>query len=75
MEQDQQVEWVREARWVKDGKYYTSSGVSAGIDMALGFVNDVISEIAAVKVAQGIEYIWNNDSQNDPFAETSTNKL
>src|SRR5262249_4864401 len=28
------VKWVREARWVEDGKFWTSSGVSAGIDMA-----------------------------------------
>jgi putative intracellular protease/amidase len=34
------VRWVRRARWVRDGKYYTSSGVSAGIDMTLGFVSD-----------------------------------
>ncbi len=30
------VLWVEKARWVVDEKYYTSSGVSAGIDMALG---------------------------------------
>ena len=35
------VNWIRKARWVVDGKYYTSSGVSAGMDMALGFVNDI----------------------------------
>ena len=29
------VNWVKEARWVEDGPYATSSGVSAGIDMAL----------------------------------------
>ena len=36
------VEWVREARWVEDGKFATSSGVSAGMDMALA----VIAKIA-----------------------------
>lgn len=28
------VDWQPSARWVIDGKYYTSSGISAGIDMA-----------------------------------------
>lgn len=34
------VKWVEEARWVVDGKFYTSSGVSAGMDMVLGFIRD-----------------------------------
>lgn len=41
-----QMKWTEKARWVVDGKYYTSSGVSAGIDMALVFISDI----------QGIEY-------------------
>ncbi len=40
VKQDAEVNWVRKSRWVVDGKYYSSSGVSAGIDMALGFVKD-----------------------------------
>ncbi len=32
------VEWIKEARWVEDGKFVTSSGVSAGIDMALAVI-------------------------------------
>jgi len=31
------VEWVEEARWVEDGPFATSSGVSAGTDMALAW--------------------------------------
>ncbi|MGA6101822.1 DJ-1/PfpI family protein [Psychrobacter pocilloporae] len=38
--QSDQVKWIPEARWVIDGKFYTSSGVSAGMDMALGFIAD-----------------------------------
>ena len=37
-----EVNWVREARWVQDGNIYTSSGVSAGMDMALGFVAEPV---------------------------------
>lgn len=67
MEQGPRVQWVRRARWVRDGKYYTSSGVSAGIDMALGFVSDTMGEPVAEKIARGIEYVWNRDPENDPF--------
>lgn len=65
--QDREVQWIRKARWVRDGKYYTSSGVSAGIDMTLGFVSDILGIGAAEKIAAGIEYIWNRDKENDPF--------
>lgn len=66
-EQDKEVQWIRKARWVVDGKYYTSSGVSAGIDMTLGFVSDMMGAEVAEKIAKGIEYIWNRDKENDPF--------
>ncbi len=62
------VDWQRKARWVIDGKFYTSSGVSAGIDMSLGFIADLYGVDAARKIAQDIEYIWNDDHENDPFA-------
>ena len=62
------VNWIKKARWVKDGKYYTSSGISAGIDMALGFVSDLHGVATAREIAKSIEYIWNSDADNDPFA-------
>lgn len=66
--QDPDVNWIRKARWVKDSKYYTSSGISAGTDMALGFIADMHSEETADKCARRMEYIWNKDKENDPFA-------
>ena len=36
-----EVNWVKEARWVEDGKFFTSSGVSAGMDMALAVMADL----------------------------------
>jgi putative intracellular protease/amidase len=63
-----EVRWVKKARWVKDGKFYSSSGISAGIDMILGFVCDMHGMDAASAIARKIEYIWNADMENDPFA-------
>ena len=62
------AEWVRKARWVHYGKFYTSSGVSAGIDMALGFVSDYYGRDIAEENAKMAEYIWNDNADNDPFA-------
>lgn len=63
-----QVNWIEKSRWVADGKYYTSSGISAGIDMTLGFVSDRFGKDKAIKIANDIEYIWNDDCTNDIFA-------
>ncbi|MDQ7092887.1 DJ-1/PfpI family protein [Desulfosporosinus sp. PR] len=63
------VNWVHKARWVVDGKYYTSSGVSAGMDMAMGFIHDVNGPEVAKQAALESEYIWNNDKSYDPFAK------
>lgn len=63
-----QVNWVKKARWCADGRFYTSSGVSAGTDMALAFIADRHGETAAEEIAQHIEYRWHNDAGDDPFA-------
>jgi len=67
-QQGPKVHWIKEARWVEDGKFVTSSGVSAGIDMALA----VIARIAGPQVSEGLavatEYDWHRDANWDPFA-------
>lgn len=63
-----QVEWKRKARWTNQGKYYTSSGISAGMDMALGFLSDILNLEVAERIAREMEYNWNSDKENDPFA-------
>jgi len=65
---DTDVNWQRQARWTSCGKYYTSSGVSAGMDMVLGFIADVNGINWAEKCAKEIEYIWNKDKNFDPFS-------
>ena len=62
------VRWRKRARWVADGKYYTSSGVTAGMDMTLGFIRDTLGRDLAVHTATQIEYLWNEDKDTDPFA-------
>ena len=59
------VHWVKNARWVKDEKFYTSSGVTAGIDMTLGFVCDIHGEETANDVCRYIEYVWRRSKDSD----------
>jgi putative intracellular protease/amidase len=66
--QNARVDWQKRARWTVDGNIYASSGVSAGMDMALDFVARVHGEKLAKDTARRIEYIWNFDMENDPFA-------
>ena len=68
MPQGPNVDWQREARWVEDGKFFTSSGVSAGIDMSLAVIAKLHGEAKAQKVAEFAEYEWHRDSGWDPFA-------
>lgn len=62
------VKWNNKARWTVDEKYYTSSGVSAGLDMTLGFLADQHGIEFARKVAFEIEYNWIDDKDNDTFS-------
>ena len=62
------VHWQDVARWVQDDKYYTASGVTAGIDMALGFIADRYDRCTAERIARGMEYVWHDNPALDPFA-------
>lgn len=59
MSMGKKVLWQRDARWTRDGKFYTAAGVSAGIDMALGFVADHFGRERALSLAESMEYGWN----------------
>jgi putative intracellular protease/amidase len=65
----EKVKWIRKARWTIDDKFYTSSGVSAGMDMTLGFLADIHGLEFARKVAFQIEYNWQEDKNEDNFIE------
>ncbi|KAM0559949.1 hypothetical protein ACHAPJ_003901 [Fusarium lateritium] len=62
------VKWARKARWVVDGNIWTSSGISAGIDMIYAFLADQYGQEVADDTANGSEYVRNTDPKSDPFA-------
>lgn len=61
------VNWIKQARWTTDGNIYTSSGVSAGMDMTFGFISDIHGTDFARKVAFEMEYHWQEDKDRDSF--------
>ncbi|WP_314070966.1 DJ-1/PfpI family protein [Campylobacter showae] len=61
------VRWIRAARWCVSEKFYTSSGVSAGIDAALGFIADMHGRDEAQRIAWAMEYVWNSDKNAELF--------
>lgn len=52
-----------------DGNIWTSSGVSAGMDMTYAFVADQYGEDLAQEIANRSEYTRQKDSTIDPFAK------
>ncbi len=65
--QSDKVKWIAEARWVEDGPFATSSGVSAGIDMALAIIARLFGRERAQLIANLTEYVWQDDPNRDPF--------
>jgi transcriptional regulator GlxA family with amidase domain len=49
---------VSKERCSKDGKYYSSAGITAGIDLALMIIADVIDLETASQVSDAMEYDW-----------------
>ncbi|MBX2846827.1 MAG: DJ-1/PfpI family protein [Acidiferrobacterales bacterium] len=67
--QNDKVDWIREARWVEDGNIFTSSGVSAGMDMSLALISRILGEDVSEQVAIWAEYDWHRNPNWDPFAK------
>lgn len=67
--QSEAVNWREAARWVEDGRVFTSSGVSAGTDMALAVIARLFGMERAESVANMTEYNWHRDAADDPFSE------
>jgi transcriptional regulator GlxA family with amidase domain len=67
--QGDKVNWEKEARWVEDGKFFTSSGVSAGMDMSLAVIGKLLGQETADQIAIWTEYEWHREAGWDPFAK------
>lgn len=67
------VNWVRRARWVVDTNgvtpVWSSSGVSAGIDVTFAFIDKFYGPETAENVAHVMEYDRHLDDKWDPFAD------
>ncbi|CAI7572944.1 unnamed protein product [Penicillium crustosum] len=63
------VDWVPHARWVVDGNVWSSSGVSAGIDVTLAWIGEVYGSEVAKDISDSMEYTRHGDPSHDPFAE------
>ncbi|KAJ5972137.1 uncharacterized protein N7479_002055 [Penicillium vulpinum] len=62
------VDWVPRARWVVDGNVWSSSGVSAGIDVTLAWIEEAYGSEVARKICNSIEYTRHEEPSHDPFA-------
>ncbi|KAK0639849.1 class I glutamine amidotransferase-like protein [Cercophora newfieldiana] len=62
------VNWVPTARWTEDGKIWTSSGVSAGIDMSYAFFKKLMGAEAVNRVLNAMEYTPHVNQRWDPYS-------
>ncbi|KAK4149386.1 class I glutamine amidotransferase-like protein [Chaetomidium leptoderma] len=65
-----EVKWVSPARWVEDGKVWTSSGVTAGIDLAFEFIKQKYENGTAIaeSAAGSLEHTIITDWRDDPWS-------
>ncbi|KAJ5029521.1 class I glutamine amidotransferase-like protein [Bipolaris maydis] len=68
--------WVPHARWVEDNSssppIWSSSGVTAGIDMMLHWVEKTYNAENATNIARFIEHVRITDPSIDPFGRNET---
>jgi transcriptional regulator GlxA family with amidase domain len=62
------VNWVPKARWVVDGHIWTSSGVTAGSDMAYAFLEHLVGHEVANAI-RGVVEVSVRKQDDDEFAE------
>ncbi|KAL2265369.1 hypothetical protein VTJ83DRAFT_6469 [Remersonia thermophila] len=65
------VKWVSPARWVEDGKVWSSSGVTAGLDLAFEFIRKKYPNGTAIAdfIAGNMEHTRVTDWRQDPWSE------
>lgn len=62
------VRWQAAGRWVEDDGFFTASGASAGIDVALHVLSRQTADDVGENVARSLEHDWHRNAQHDPFA-------
>lgn len=62
------VEWTSPARWVVDENIWSSSGVTAGIDLIFAFIEQMYGQELAHKIQGITEHKRTLDPCDDPFA-------
>lgn len=62
------TQWIGDARWVVDGKVWTSSGVAAGIDAMVAFIECTWGAAVTRNITAAMEYITHSNPYDDPFA-------
>jgi putative intracellular protease/amidase len=62
-QQGPRVLWDSVSRWVDAGKYVTSAGVSAGIDMGFYLVSRLAGRAVAEVAVRAAEYNWARDPE------------
>jgi len=50
------IDWMRDRRWVVDGKFWSSSGITAGLDLGAQWVRRVVGEEMWQWVTETAEY-------------------
>lgn len=64
---------IKDSRYVVSGKYWTSAGVTAGMDMSLALVNEIMGEKYAKTAMLDLEYdpkpLYNGGSENNTDKE------
>jgi transcriptional regulator GlxA family with amidase domain len=58
------VHVTENCRWVDEGKYVTSAGISAGIDMCLHLVERLSNRDLALRTARQIDFDWAENHQS-----------
>lgn len=64
------VSWQPSARWVQDRSRWTSSGISAGIDMTAALISHFEGHVVLQEILDRAELTVATDSSHDPFAIT-----
>ncbi|EJD37267.1 transcriptional regulator [Auricularia subglabra TFB-10046 SS5] len=67
-ETSQSIQWVPKARWIVDGRIWTASGVTAGIDMACAWLEHLVGKEVTLAIRADIEYS-NRVQDDDDWAD------